>query len=272
MTGRALRALVAAAAVPCVVGAAAAAAAQTPPPLRVCVESHSLPMSMSHPDRGIDVELARAIGQRLERPVAFVWHAPGIALDRAILDGRCDLAPGAVLDEGSIARSGVPDGLALTTPYAGAGYLLLRRADAPPVRRLSELGDERIGVEMESVAIYTLKQRGHRVYALDDYSAVIRALADGRIDYGYLWGPLAAWVAADREELRVAPEFEPVERWDLAFAVAAGDAPLRSAVDRAIAAMVRADEVAAIFGRWGVPYLPPRATAASGAPAGARVP
>lgn len=227
-------------------------------PLRFCLQSVNLPMAMPNPDRGIEVDLARAVAERLGRRAAFVWRAPGAeSPDRAVLDGECDLAPGAVTDPAPLARGGAVPGIALTRPYASAGYLLLRHPDAAPVRTLSAIGDVRIGVEIESVPIYTLKQRGHKVYAVDDYDAVIRAVVDGRAPYGYLWGPLAAWLVREREDVLLVPEFEVVDRWNLAFALRDEDVQLRATVDEALGSILATGAAARIFEKYGVPYLEP---------------
>lgn len=247
---------------------AAAAPAQEPPPLRFCVESVNLPMAMPHPDRGIEVELARALAGRLGRTAVLVWRAPGSeSPDRAVLSGECDLAPGAVADSTTLARGGAVPGIALSRPYAAAGYLLVRHRNAPPARRLTDIGDERIGVEIESVPIYTLKQRGHRVHALDDYDAVIRAVAEGRISYGYLWGPLAAWLVRDREDVLLVDGFQTADRWSLSFALRAEDTALRVALDEAVAQMVETGAVARLFAKYGVPFLEPAPPAATATPA-----
>jgi hypothetical protein len=151
----------------------------------------------------------------------------------------------------------IPSGLALSTPYLGAGYQLVRRSDAPPVRSLAELGEARIGVEVESVPIYTLKQRGHRVHALDDSDAVIEAVADGRVRYGYLWGPLATWLLRDRADVVPVREFEPEERWDFALIVREAAVPLRERLDGALRRLVATGAIEEIAGRYGVRYLRP---------------
>ncbi|MFN2431690.1 MAG: hypothetical protein ABR599_02520 [Gemmatimonadota bacterium] len=91
-----------------------------------------------------------------------------------------------------MAGNGVAPGIVLTAPYYEAGYALIRRRDAPPIRSLEELGDgSRIAVESHSVATFTLRQRGYGVHVLPDADAVIRAVVERREEYGYLWGPLA---------------------------------------------------------------------------------
>ena len=237
----------------------AEAPAQDAESLRFCVGRDNLPLADADPPSGIEVDFARALGSNLEREVRFEWLGMEEPRpDEALLAGRCHAALGAVLDAGTLAQTPtVTPGLAFTLPYYAAGYVVVRRAGASPVPRLTVLGKSRIGVEMESVAIYTLKQRGINVHALDDYHAVIRALADGRLEHGYLWGPLAAWQLKDRTDVVVDRTFDPVERWNFAIALRAEERTLREQLNAVIHEMVRDGQVARIFAVHGVPYLTP---------------
>ncbi|MBA3318975.1 MAG: hypothetical protein H0T50_12915, partial [Gemmatimonadales bacterium] len=82
-----------------------------------------------------------------------------------------------------------------------------------PVSTLRELGAARVGVEKESIVAYTLRQRGHAVHVLPNASAVIRAVAERRLDYGYLWGPLAAGQLQDEQHVMLIEQFVPADRW-----------------------------------------------------------
>lgn len=240
---------------------AAAPAAAQEEAITFCAGTDNLPLS--HPEVGIEVEFARALAAQLGAEARFAWAEHAESPDAALLEGRCDAALGAVVDPGPMADGRAPPGTALTAPYYGAGYVLIRRAGAPPARTLEELGETRVAVEMESVPIYTLKQRGNRVYALDDYEAVIEAVADGRVEYGYVWGPLGAWILRDRSDVEVAGEFEPVERWHFALLVREGEEELRRRLDAAIHALLTRGEVERIFAGHSVPYLSPGAPAAA---------
>jgi ABC-type amino acid transport substrate-binding protein len=99
----------------------------------------------------------------------------------------------------------------------------------PPAGDLAELGRERIAVEKVSIPVFTLRQRGHEVYVVDDSEAVVAALAEDRAVYGYLWAPIAAWLLGDRRDVIVAGEFLPADVWDFGVALRAGDLELRAA-------------------------------------------
>lgn len=214
---------------------------------------------MPHPDQGIGVELVRALGAGIGRDVVFVWREPGLGLEQAVVDGACDMAPGVVLDPGPMARGGEFPGILLSRPYAAAGYHLIGNVGAGPVRSLAELGEMRIAVEATSVPIYTLKQRGHPVHALEDYDSVIRAVAQGRTPYGYLWDPIDARKLRDRSDVVMVEAFEPEERWDFGLAVRVEDTGLLKTVDTAVAELLRSGAVERTFAEYEVPYLTPEA-------------
>jgi ABC-type amino acid transport substrate-binding protein len=248
----------------------APAPAQEARPIRFCLAADNLPMSAAYPPpSGVEVELARALAAELNTEAELQWLDHADRGEDAVLAGRCEAAFGAVVDPG-LADGRVLPGLALSTPYLGAGYQLVRRSDAPPARSLAELGEARIGVEVESVPIYTLKQRGHRVHALDDSDAVIEAVADGRVRYGYLWGPLATWLLRDRADVVPVREFEPEERWDFALIVREAAVPLRERLDGALRRLVATGAIEEIALRYGVRYLRPETGGAGRADRGRR--
>ena len=232
--------------------------AQAGRPLAFCLAADNLPFSVDT-ENGIEVEIARAISERLGREALFVWRdAHGEeSPEEALQDGRCDVAAGAIVDPGPMAEGRRVPGLALTDPYYSAGYLLIHRPETRSAGALAELGDIRIGVEMISIPVYTLKLRGHKVYAMHDHDDVIEAVADGRIDYGYIWGPLAAWLLRYRDDVVLAKGFEPVDRWNFALAVREENTELRQALNRGIRELVEGGSLSGIFSRYHVPYYAP---------------
>ena len=241
--------------------------AQASRPLTFCLAADNLPFSAADPGRGIEVEIARTVSERLGRKAVFIWqNAHEESPEEALQDQRCEVAAGASVDPGPMAVGRRVPGLALTDPYYSAGYLLIRRPGVPSALTLAELGDNRIGVEMISIPVYTLKLRGHKVYAMHGHDEVIEAVADGRIDYGYIWGPLAAWLLRVRDDVVLAEGFEPVDYWNFALAVREEDEPLRQALNGAIRELIKSGGVAAAFGKYRVPYLTPCAAGTPGNP------
>ncbi|MBW3630983.1 MAG: transporter substrate-binding domain-containing protein [Gemmatimonadetes bacterium] len=97
---------------------------------------------------------------------------------------------------------------------------------------------------------------------------VVDAVADGRAEYGYLWGPLAASLTRGRSDVVVEKAFQPPELWSFAMAVRQGDGELRQAVNRGIREMVQGGDLAGILARYGVPYYPPCSSADTGSACG----
>jgi polar amino acid transport system substrate-binding protein len=226
------------AAVAAVAGPAAAVLGQAVPDrVTFCLADQSLPMSTNlGPTPGYDVEIADALAAAMGVERRYTWLEPGHDdFEDAVRERRCDAALGVITDAGPMAEAPDLRGLALTGPYYETGYVLLRRRDAAPLARLGDAGDTRIAVEGESVVTFTLRQSGRRVHVLDDYEGVIRAVAEGRAKYGYLWGPVAAWTLRTRDDVLIAPEFRSDDRWPFAVAVRAEDAELRARLEAAIA-------------------------------------
>ena len=227
-------------------------------PISFCLAAHNLPFSTSHPPWGIDGELVRKLGEQLNRPTSFVWISEEEETpEEALREGRCEVATGAIVEADGLARPIAVPGLELTEPYYTAGYVLIHEASRPSPRSLADVGEERIGVEMISIPIYTLKQQGRRVYALDDTEAVVRAVADGRASYGYVWGPVGAWLLRERSDVVLGQEYQPEEKWSFALAVRSGADGLRAELNQGLAELTRSGVITAIFEDFGIPYLPP---------------
>lgn len=241
--------------------AAATAQAQAPGALTFCLGVDNLPMSddVGPPALpGFEVELAEALAKRLGKKARFEWidlHSE--LVEKVVLEGRCDAALGAVVEPGDLVGARPVTGVTLTEPYYSAGYLLIRGAGARPVRSLEELRETRIALEGESIVTYTLRQQGQPVHVLRSYDGVVKALADGRAEYGYLWGPLAAWLLHQRSDVVVEKEFRPTHLWSFTMAVREADTELRQALNRGIREMVESGSLTGIFSRYHVPYFAP---------------
>ncbi|WP_407169288.1 substrate-binding periplasmic protein [Bradyrhizobium sp. ORS 111] len=87
-------------------------------PLKVCLDEDLPPLSAHHrgkPDQGFDVALARAIAERLERPLKIQWFeskldedsSPSLEANALLSDGRCSLVGGYALTKDSLVVPGV---------------------------------------------------------------------------------------------------------------------------------------------------------------------
>ncbi len=94
----------------------------------------------------------------------------------------------------------------------------------------------RLGTEAGSLADYRLRQRGYFRQLFRNQLATLKALSDGAIDHAYLWAN-AGWMVSASPDLNVelAPNFVPVDRWNIAVAMRQGDDEFKQAVDLRLA-------------------------------------
>jgi len=211
-----------------------------PEVVRFGVGADNMPLSQQKPPSGFEVDFARALAKQMGTKAEFVWlSAHADSFEQAVADRRCDVAMGAIVEPGAMAGKRDLPGVRLTKPYYNAGYVLIRRATAPPVKTLDGLGDKRLAIEAESIVAYTLRQRGYKVHLLHEADDVIEAVAKGKENYGYLWGPLVSWQLRDRRDVVVEPEFVPVDSWQFALAVRTKNLDLWNALNRSIRTLTR---------------------------------
>jgi ABC-type amino acid transport substrate-binding protein len=230
--------------------------------LVVSMDPANLPYSSARGDRpGLDVELARALADRLNLKVRIEWL--DIHRDTAVgalIDGRCDLAFGEPIDPDAMADDEPMAGKVIhSRPYYATGYVLVRRKEGPNARSLAELkGDRsrRLGAEAGSVADYRLAQRGYLRRLYRNQLATLKSAADGDIDFAYLWAN-AGWTLHASPDLaarlEIVPGIEPEDRWDIAVAMRRGDVELKRQVDAALGSLIADGTVARNLARYHVP-------------------
>ncbi|MCL6650246.1 MAG: transporter substrate-binding domain-containing protein [Chloroflexi bacterium] len=124
--------------------------------LRVCADPANLPYSSRDPATpGFEVELARLIAAELGVSVRLEWHPTFVRALRPLRDGACELFMG--LPRDLRFREGNP-WIAVSRPYYVMRHALVVRAEAP-YRRLEDLADRRIAVEMASLAEFHIAYR-----------------------------------------------------------------------------------------------------------------
>lgn len=228
----------------------------------VSMDPANLPYSSARDERpGFDVELARALADRLRLKLRIDWldihHDTAIG---ALIEGQCDLAFGEPVDPNAMAGDEpTADQILHSRPYYMTGYVLVRRKDGPRARSLAEVkGDRsrRLGAEAGSVADYRLARRGYLRRLYRNQLAALQALAGGDIDFAYLWAN-AGWTLHASPDLaarlEIVPGIEPEDRWDIAIAVRRGDTELKRRLDAAIGALVADGTVARTLARYHLP-------------------
>jgi mxaJ protein len=220
--------------------------------LRVCADPNNLPFSNNRL-QGFENRIVALVARDLGARAKYVWWAQRRGFARNTLKaGKCDLWPGVAV--------GV-ETMATTRPYYRSTYVFVTRRDRdidiasfddPRLRQL-KIGVQMVGNDaMNTPPAHALARRGMtqnvRGYMLyGDYrnpnppSAIVNAVADGKIDLGVVWGPLAGYFA---KRSRVPLALRPVEpesdgpQWpmtfDIAMGVRRGDSDFKREIDQAL--------------------------------------
>lgn len=159
--------------------------------LRVCSDPDNLPFSKSEgPDKGLYIELAEKVGQRLGTPVEYVWWL-SFNQRRALrntMEG-CDAYFALPADAEYRVR-----GLDKSAAFLNLSYALV----APKGQSFSALADlkgKRVGVLFGSPPQILLASSGDG-YSSTTYRTheqVFAALEKGEIDLALMWGPSAGF-------------------------------------------------------------------------------
>lgn len=169
-------------------------------PVRVCADPDNLPFSNAA-GSGFDNRIAQLLGRDLHRPVVFVWaRARRGFLRERFNKGACDLL------------MGVPQGMKhvqSTVPYYTSSYVFVtRRRDHLQLSRFNDpvIGQQRIGLQILeedfSPPSLPLIRYGHaaQFVGFDSFGQggedIVRAVAENRVGFSVVWGPLAGYYAA----------------------------------------------------------------------------
>lgn len=229
--------------------------------LRVCGYADSLPFE-DQSGAGFENRIAEIVADELDADLTYDWwYQDATMVSSQLGEGECDVL------------LGVPDGfeeLLGTVSYYTSPYVFVERADSGlGVSSLDNprLADLRIGVQNVGIPPHNaLLGRGlaaNVVLAppLTEHGLVVRAVADGDVDVGVVWGPVAAYYAALSDTpLKLTPvqpevdlEYGPMVL-PMTMAVRPGDTSLRDMLNAALAA--RWNDVQAVLEEHGVPLVP----------------
>jgi putative heme-binding domain-containing protein len=229
----------------------------------VSFDPANLPYSSARDDRpGFDVELARALAQRLQVKLRIEWldvqHETAIG---QLLAHQCDLVLGEAIAANVMADDEELAGKVLySQPYYGTGYVLVRRKHGPSVRSLSELKgprSERLGTEAGSVADYSLRRRGYLRRLFRNQLAALTALNNATIDYAYLWANVGWTLHTSPDlDLEIVATDAPEDFWNVAIAVRREDEELKQHVNAALTGLIADGTVARALARYDMPSYP----------------
>jgi ABC-type amino acid transport substrate-binding protein/mono/diheme cytochrome c family protein len=241
----------------CVVLALAVWAARPAPvvaadPLRVCADPDNLPFSRAEgPERGLYVELAELVANRLGRPTEYAWflsHYGRRAVRSTLLADRCDAYFGLPDDAEFMGRSVIR-----TRPFLDVGYAVI----GPRPLALSSLDDikgRRVAVQFGTTPQLLLSTRpGFRTVTFKLAEEAMEALARGEADVAFLWGPTAGYFNKSRlgGAYAVVPMAGEGLQWQAAVGVRKGQDALRVDLDRVLDQLK--PEIRTLADRYGFP-------------------
>lgn len=230
------------------------------PPLRLCADPTNLPFSSDNPSQpGLYLEIGQALGQALGRPIAYDWYKSyfGKRTVRVTLLGKqCDAMIGLPLSEDFMGPAVI-----FSDKIAREGYALVSAKETDKdhvIGDVAELKGKRVAVQYETTPQNLLAER-------DDVTLLtvlspdegMKALAEGKADAAFIWGPVAGWLNNTNYGGRF--RVQPTEGKGLSFDVAIGFAKksgsLRDQVNAALPGLQRTIED--LSAKYGVPTDPP---------------
>lgn len=246
-----------------------AAAAEDPAALRVCADPSNLPFS-NRDGEGFENKIVEVLAGALGVPLQYTWFPQSIGFVRNTIRVRkCDLV------------AGIPLGYELlqnTDPYYRSTYALIYRADSGlGVSSLDDplLADKRLGVIAGTppatlMARYGLLARSKAYHLLADTRhhhparQMARDVAEGALDAGVLWGPIAGYYAQRTDPpLSLAPLAGNPGDVPLDFRIAMGVRFREPEWKARIDELIRRNQPAinAVLHEYGVPLLDDRGRA-----------
>jgi ABC-type amino acid transport substrate-binding protein len=278
--------------------AMATTAHATDDPLKVCLDENLPPLSLHQrgkPDSGFDVALARAVAERLGRPLRIQWFeskldessSPALEANALLSDGRCGLVGSYVFTRDSLVVPGiktaklpdfegatrddrrrrVPIGvLAPSQPYVYAPLAVVL-GEKTRGRKISDIGDLaglRIGIESGTLAdaILMTFEKGrlieditHLVPGRDD---LLGALNRGDFDATLLDLRRFDAYRATHPDTKVSASgyYYPIG-FNRGYVGLASDPALIAAVNKALSDLLAAGTIADLAKAAGLTYLPP---------------
>lgn len=227
----------------------------TPAPvLRVGVTPNMPPLVYKQGSEiiGLEMDLARALGRELGRPVQFVevkWEDQIPALR----EKRTDI----IMSGMSVTRMRAMR-IAFTEPYLEVGQLaLVRRVDLDRFfnRGSVMLASGRVGVEKGTVGDLFVQQEfvhaQRKVYASP--AKAVNALIDAKIDLVIHDAPVIWWLGAEKESEGVAVVNILLTHETLAWGLREEDATLLNRINRILAQWKQEDKLPGMVKRW-IPY------------------
>lgn len=220
--------------------------------LVVGMDHNSLPFSSAHPEpAGLDYDIARLLAEKLGVSLNVYWaySSHDSYPSKLATKELCDVMLGVMPDDRFGKR------VAFSKPY----YFLDYRFVVPAGAALPE-PDRPLAVE-RGLALRSLRDR--KVIEHPSLESILESVAAGKETAGYVTGARGQWLAETRwpGKLKLlSAGADTGDRFSICAAVRKNDADLREAIDAALQELASSGQLGEVFGRWHVPYDPPRKT------------
>jgi polar amino acid transport system substrate-binding protein len=248
----AIAGLLACASASALIASAATGRADEVKPFRLCADPTNLPFSSDSPSQpGFYVEIGQALAEALGQPIAYDWYKSyfGKRTVRVTLLGKqCDAMVGLPRSEDFMGRAVIFSGA-----FAKEGYVLVT-AKGQAIGGIDDLKGKRVAVQFASTPQNLLAMRDDikKVTVLSPEEGM-QALAQGRADVAFIWGPVAGWlnktVYQDSYRIQIT-EGEGLS-WDAAIGFAKASTELRDRVDAVLPQLERT--IADLKVKYGLP-------------------
>jgi ABC-type amino acid transport substrate-binding protein len=215
--------------------------------LVVCSDVPYEPFEYGDPDdpEGFEVELVRAVGADLGRPVSFV-PTPFDQIAAVVARGDCDLAASA------IPVSDVTGELAFSTPYLDVDMaVLVRAADAAQITGVDALAGQPVGIVSDTPSadlFATVAPPGATTVGFVTVDDAIAALNDGTVTAVVADAPVVDHAVMDDDATTVVARVPTGTRYG--FGLAPADTALLAQVNGALAALTTDGTLTALTEDW----------------------
>jgi ABC-type amino acid transport substrate-binding protein len=219
--------------------------------IRVCADPHNLPFSdMGLAPAGFNLDIAAEIARDLQVRLDYLWFHTAYSgrVLRQMYEHNCDFFMGLPTTMAASAPR-----LLLTRPYLRAGFVPVVREDSA-IRSMADARDEKIGVEMMTVADFHLFRAGYRRDLYRNQEELFEALSKGQVRAAMMWLPVAAWSLKQHPEagLKLLPVDDPALEFSLAIGVRKEDPDLRARIDQVLERLNASGELQRVLGRYGL--------------------
>ncbi len=225
--------------------------------LRVCFGEFDAPRADKASGKGFDVDVMRAVAQRMGREMQPVWVEQEEKMTEAersdlplpqLSRGLCDAVASV---PGKDSLRGVKGALSLSKPYYGAGFEFVAGPGGP--KDFSEMKGKRLVIQYMTVGHMAAQAAGLDWVGANAPEGQIAELQAGKADAALVWGPALG-------PLKRAPQpgTSPSEtlRWNEHVATREADAELGKAIDAALAEMLASGEITTLMNAH---HIPPHA-------------